>query len=123
MNSDEPFPMLRAVNVAPGGIVGLRSMQEDWAGSPSDPAIYDAYTGINQPSRDKSAEVAATELANSDAVKWHRALAPAWFGNTAQYAPFFCQPDTALYWIGRSLGLHLISTTVRSRCCCPPAET
>ena len=123
MNSDEPFHMLRAVSAAPGAIIDIRSMEKDCAGGPSDPEIYEAYTAINQPSRDKNAEVTAAELANSDAVKWHRALAPAWFDNTAPYPPFFYQPDAASYWIGRSLGLHLISTTVRSSCCCPPAET
>jgi uncharacterized membrane protein len=115
MNSDEPFHMLRAVNVAHGGILGVRSMEKDWAGGPSDPAIYDAYTAINRPSWDKDAPVTAAELADSDAVKWHREIAPAWFGNTVQYAPFFYVPDAVSYWIGRALGLHVNRTLLLAR--------
>jgi len=112
MNSDEPFHMLRAVNVAHGGILGIRSAEKDWAGGPSDPAIYDAYGAIHRPSWDKDAPATEAELTASDAVRWHREITPAWFGNTVQYAPFFYLPDAASYWIGRALGLR-VNLTLR----------
>jgi uncharacterized membrane protein len=112
MNSDEPFHMLRAVHVAHGGILGTRSAQKDWAGGPSDPAIYDAYGAMHRPSWDRDAKVTQAELTASDAVKWHRETTPAWFGNTVQYAPFFYLPDAVSYWIGRALGLH-VNLTLR----------
>jgi hypothetical protein len=116
--TDEPFHMLRAVQVAHGHIIGTRFENPDrngpvGSGGLSDGAIFYAFAGLAKMSwlpDQPNGQVTTAMLQKSDAFKWSRQLGLAWFGSTAQYPPAFYLPDVVSYWIGRAGGLHINAT-------------
>jgi len=123
-NTDEPFHMLRAVQIAHGQIIGQRFENPDktgpkGSGGLSDNAIFEAFAPLAKMSwlpDQPNGQVTRAMLAKSNTVKWHRDLGLAWFGATVRYPPFFYMPDIAGYWIGRAAGMHVNATLRLSRC-------
>ena len=114
-NPDEPFHMLRAVQVAHGELVGRRAWGS--AGGNSDPAIYDAYTPVQPVAMHPERRVTLPALVASGAVAWHSSTTYAHFPNTVQYGPAFYLPDAAAYWVGRAAGLSVDRTLLLAREC------
>ncbi len=121
-NSDEPFHMLRAVNVAHGHVLGERlpvltagGAIVPVSGGPSDPAIYAAFEPLRPLAFRPWLRLTGADLRAANAVKWHRVTAFAYFGNTAQYPPAFYVGDALAYWFGRACGMHVDATLVAAR--------
>jgi uncharacterized membrane protein len=87
------------------------------AGGLSDPAIYEAFDPLKRVAFDAHARATTAKLHVSDAVKWQRHLAFAFFPNTEQYAPFLYLPDAAGYWLGRAFGMRVNATLLLARLC------
>jgi uncharacterized membrane protein len=114
-NPDEPFHMLRAVQVAHGELLGRRAWGS--AGGSSDPAIYDAYRPVQPVAMHPERRLGAAAVAASGAVAWHVSTIYTHFPNTVQYGPAFYLPGAAAYWVGRAGGLTVDRTLLLARGC------
>ena len=121
-NSDEPFHMLRAVHVAHGHLLGGRlpvlgasGAIVSVSGGQSDPAIYAAFEPVRKLAFRPWLRLTEADLHASESVKWHRATAFAYFGNTAQYPPVFYAGDAIGYWFGRACGMRVDATLIAAR--------
>jgi uncharacterized membrane protein len=112
-NPDEPFHMMRAVNVAHGGVLGSRAWGT--AGGESDRAVYDAYEPVRGVAMHPAVRVDLARLAASGAVQWGSAVSYTPFPNTIQYGPAFYLPGAVAYWIGRAAGLSIDHTLLLAR--------
>ncbi len=112
-NPDEPSHMLRAVQIAHGGLLGYRAWGS--AGGDSDPSIYTAYTPLLGVAMHPERRVTRAALAASGNVGWRRDTIYTPFPNTAQYGPAFYLPDAASYWAGRAAGLSINHTLYVAR--------
>ncbi len=111
-NPDEPFHLLRAVNVAHGGVLGSRAWGT--AGGLSDRAIYDSYEPVRGVAMHPARRVDRAGLAASGTVRWGTvAYTP--FPNTIQYGPAFYVPGAVAYWLGRGAGLSIDHTLLLAR--------
>jgi hypothetical protein len=117
-NADEPFHMLRAVNVAHGGLIGRRVPGESagfgLAGGDSDGAVYDANHPVWPVAMHPERRISLAALAASGAVRWGHVSFTV-FQNTIQYGPVFYLPGAAAYWIGRAAGLSVNHTLLLAR--------
>ncbi len=111
-NPDEFAHMLRAVEVAHGGLFGYRA----WGttGGESDPAIYDAYTPILGVAMHPEQRVSRAALAASGSVGWHKATIYTPYP-TVEYSPAFYLPTAAAYWGGRAASLSVNHTLLLAR--------
>ncbi len=111
-NPDEFAHMLRAVEVAHGGLFGYRA----WGttGGQSDPAIYDAYKPILGVAMHPEQRVSRAALAASGAVGWHRATIYTPYP-TVEYSPAFYLPAAAAYWVGYAASLSVNHTLLLAR--------
>jgi uncharacterized membrane protein len=110
---DEPFHLLRAVQIAHGGLLGTRAWGS--AGGNSDPAIYRAYEPVRLVAMHGERRITRAALAASAAVRWQSTTAYTPFPNTAQYGPVFYLPQAAAYWLGRAGGLTVDHTLLLAR--------
>ncbi len=107
-NPDEPTHMARAVQLAHGGLFGMR--QWGTAGGISDPAIYAAYMPVRGSAMHPTVPLTRAELAASQAVRFTPGVSFVSFPNTAQYPPLFYVPGAASYWAGRAARLSVDGT-------------
>jgi uncharacterized membrane protein len=112
-NPDEPFHMMRAVQVAHGELMGHRAWGS--AGGSSDPAIYDAYVPVQPVAMHPERRVTLPALAASGAVTWRTSTIYTPFPNTVQYGPAFYLPDATAYWVGRAASLTVDHTLLLAR--------
>jgi uncharacterized membrane protein len=110
---DEPFHLLRAVQIAHGGLLGTRAWGS--AGGDSDPAIYRAYEPVRLVAMHGERRITRAALAASAAVRWQPSTVYTPFPNTAQYGPVFYMPQAAAYWLGRAGGLTVNHTLLLAR--------
>jgi uncharacterized membrane protein len=100
--------MARIVQIAHGGLVGLRAW--DTAGGVSDPAIYQAYRPVQHAAMHPEQRLSRQNLQASNQLRWSTDTAYTSFPNTAQYPPIFYLPGAAAYWVGRAGGFTINHT-------------
>jgi uncharacterized membrane protein len=110
---DEPFHLMRAVQIAHGGLLGTRAWGS--AGGASDAAIYRAYEPLRPIAMHGENRLTRTALAASGAVQWQSQTSYTPFPNTAQYGPAFYLPQAVAYWLGQAASLTVNHTLLLAR--------
>ena len=119
-NPDEPAQLLRAAQLADGGLIGIRFEVSDadgrhflQGGGLSDPAVSRALPPfdplIGDPDRKTTRQDGAAQIHWSDA----RVLTT--FPNTAMYPPFFYIPSAIGVALGRTAGATVVQSLVLCR--------
>lgn len=101
--------MLRAIQVAHGGVIGAR-LPAGGAGGVSNAAVYEAFLPNKLIAWSVVKHIGGAEMRAMDAVKWHQVPAPAWFANTVQYPPTFYVPDAIAYVSARAANMRADAT-------------
>jgi uncharacterized membrane protein len=119
-NPDEPAHLLRAAQLADGGLVGTRIAVTDLegrhffqAGGLSDPAVRQAQLPFDPlvGHRDQK----TTRQNYSPQVHWSDSRTMTTFPNTAIYPPFFYIPSAAGVLLGRMAGATIVHSLMLSR--------
>lgn len=112
-NPDEPAHMLRVVELSAGEILAHR-LGPGQTGGMSDLAVMEA-AHPTEATRAPARPITPAILGASTAVRWHPALQPLSFANTAQYPPWFYGPAVGATVIGRISRMPVDQTMVLAR--------
>ena len=119
-NPDEPSQLLRAAQLADGGLIGTRFEVSDadgrrffQGGGLSDPAVRQAWLPfdllVGHPDRKTKRQDGAAQ------IDWSNARTLTTFPNTAMYPPFFYIPSALGVVLGRMVGATVVHSLMLSR--------